>query len=340
MTNVSRLGDASTGDPCGAPPRPSASGSPNVFTNSIKTHRASDSWQAHACPDSPPHGASTSSGSPDVFVNSLQIARVGDPISCGSSIAVGSPTVFANESFMTAGGVTLPSNQNSFKNAEPLISNVGYSGVDDEFDVNDGAPVYPPMPQTSIPPTIPPVEVIQDDDVPQPEPPSAPVSDCTMITLPINYDFQLSPYFKLRELSVGCIFPHAIKAQNGLTESQIVCNLKALSENILEPLRAAFGVFRVNSGFRSMQNGKSQHEKGQACDIQFPNKTYDEMFAIVQWVKDNLNYDQLLWEHGNSPWIHVSFNQAGNRSKSASNSVMTMYKDRFSPGLKKIAGYT
>lgn len=340
MPNVSRKGDASTADPCGAPPRASSQGSPNVFTNKIATHRMTDAWSPHACPSSPPHGATTSGGSPDVFVNRLKIARVGDPISCGSSIAVGSPNVFANEAVITVAGVSMPSNQNSFKNAEPLISNVGYSGVDDEFDVNDGASVYPPMPQTSAPPPIPPMEIAQDDDEPQPEPPVTPVSDCTMITLPIDYEFQLSPHFKLRELSIGCIFPHAIKAQNGLTEAQIVCNLKALAENILEPLRAQHGVFRINSGFRTRQNGRSQHEKGQACDIQFPNKSYNEMFAIAQWAKDNLNYDQLLWEHGNRPWIHISFNQAGNRPKSASNSVMTMYKDQFSTGLKKIAGYS
>lgn len=339
MPKVSRLGDSSTGDPCGAPPRDSTGGSPNVYTNKIRTHRKTDQWAPHACPSSPPHGAATTGGSPDVYVNGLPIARVNDTISCGSTIAEGSPNVYANESFITVAGVTLPSNQNSFKNAEPLIANVGHSGIDDEFEVQDGVDVYPPLPQTTPPPPIPPVEVEEEDDTPPEEPPAPMPSDCSAITLPINYDFQLSPNFKLRNLSIGCIFPHTIKAQNGLSEAEIVCNLKALAENVLEPMRAQWGTFRINSGFRTRQNGKSQHEKGQACDIQFPGMPYDQMYAIAQWVKDNINYDQLLWEHGNAPWIHISFNRAGNRPKNASNAVMTMYRNRFSTGLKKIAGY-
>lgn len=329
MTNVTRRGDT-----CVGPVNTTSNqGSPNVNANKIPVHRVTDSWTV-------PGGHKTVTGSPNVFANKLQVGRIGDKTSVNSTINTGSPNVYANESFVTVGGVILPSNQNSFKNAEPLISNMGYSSIDDEFEVNDGAYVYPPMPQVSPPPPIPPANIDHNDDVPQPEPPSTPVSDCSMITLPIDYDFQLSPHFKLRELSVGATFPHAIRAQNGLTEAQIVCNLKALAENILEPFRAAWGVFRINSGFRTTQNGRSQHEKGQACDIQFPSKSYDEMFAIAQWVKDNLNYDQLLWEHGNRPWIHVSFNQAGNRPKGSANSVMTMYNDHYSPGLKKIAGYS
>jgi hypothetical protein len=292
----------------------------------------------------------TSTGSVSVYANKKQVARVFDLTNLGSIINVGSPTVYANESFITVFGVTMPSNQNSFKNAEPLINNVGYSGIDDEFEVNSASsgvggvtpmpPVYPPLPQTSPPTPIPvevPVEV--EDDVPEPEPPSTPVSDCSAITTPIDYDFQLSANFKLRHLSINALFPHTIKAQNGLTESQIVCNLKALAENILEPFRATYGSFRINSGFRTHQNGRSQHEKGQAVDIQFPGKSYDQMFAIAQWVKANLNYDQLLWEHGNAPWIHISFNQAGNRPKNTSGSVMTMYQNHYSPGLKKITSY-
>lgn len=96
MPAVSRLGDLSTSDPCGAPPRPSSGASSDVFTNSIATHRQGDSWVEHACPASSPHGATTVSGSKNVFVNGKQISRIGDPISCGSSIAQGSSNVFSN----------------------------------------------------------------------------------------------------------------------------------------------------------------------------------------------------------------------------------------------------
>lgn len=96
MPAVIRKGmDASTSDPCGAPPRVPAAGSPNVFTNGAATVRLGDAYVAHACPGSPPHGASASGGSGTVFVNSKPVHRKGDSISCGSSANNGSPDVFA-----------------------------------------------------------------------------------------------------------------------------------------------------------------------------------------------------------------------------------------------------
>ena len=93
MLNAARLGDLSTSDPCGAPPRPNTAGSPNVFINNLPAHRLSDPWAPHACPGSSPHGAVTASGSSTVFINNLPAARLSDAISCGSSIAMGSPNV-------------------------------------------------------------------------------------------------------------------------------------------------------------------------------------------------------------------------------------------------------
>lgn len=95
MPSVTRLGDQSTGDPCGAPPRPNSAASADVFTNGKGTHRQSDAWVPHACPSSSPHGANTVSGSNTVFINGKQCARIGDPISCGSTIAEGSSDVFS-----------------------------------------------------------------------------------------------------------------------------------------------------------------------------------------------------------------------------------------------------
>lgn len=235
---------------------------------------------------------------------------------------------------VSVGGVNLPPDQNSQQNAQTLINTVGYSAIDDDYETNDGQQVYPPVAQTTPPGPI--TETPVDENNATPADQATPVTDCTMITTPVDYTFQLSEHFKLDQMSVKAVFPHAIKAQNGLSLSEIVCNLKALSEHVLEPIWAQYPNFRVNSAFRTRQNGKSQHEKGQAADLQWPGASYDQLWAIINWVKDNINYDQLLWEHGNSPWIHVSFNTAGNRSKSASTAVMTMYKDKFSPGLKKM----
>lgn len=95
MPAVSRLGDQCTGHGCW-PPRPSTGASPNVFVNGIAAHRQADAWAAHTCPSIPEtHGSTLAAGSSTVFVNGKQLARIGDPVACGSAVAQGSGNVFA-----------------------------------------------------------------------------------------------------------------------------------------------------------------------------------------------------------------------------------------------------
>lgn len=94
MPGITRLGDNSTGHAC-YPPRPSTSASSNVYVNGIAVHRESDSWASHCCPGPVCHGGNLASGSGTVYVNGLQCGRIGDPIDCGDTVAVGSGNVFA-----------------------------------------------------------------------------------------------------------------------------------------------------------------------------------------------------------------------------------------------------
>ena len=94
MPAVTRKGDTCTGHGC-FPPRASVQGSGNVFVNSITVNRQSDGWATHCCPPPTCHGSVLSSGSSTVFANGLQVGRIGDPVACGSSVAVGSGNVFA-----------------------------------------------------------------------------------------------------------------------------------------------------------------------------------------------------------------------------------------------------
>ncbi len=93
--------------------------------------------------------------------------------------------------------------------------------------------------------------------------------------------------------------------------------MKLLAEEIFEPLREwVGGPIKVNSLFRSVALNEairgvasSQHCKGQAIDLDdvYGRKSNAEMF---HWIKDNLCFDQLIWEFGtdmNPNWIHVSF---------------------------------
>jgi len=94
-------------------------------------------------------------------------------------------------------------------------------------------------------------------------------------------------------------------------------NMKAVAENIFEPLRKwVGGAIKVTSFFRSEKLNQaiggsvsSQHCQGRAIDIDdiYGHKTNAEMF---NYIKNNLDFDTIIWEFGtddNPDWIHVSY---------------------------------
>lgn len=100
-----------------------------------------------------------------------------------------------------------------------------------------------------------------------------------------------------------------------------IANLTALVTNVLQPLRDALQVpITVTSGYRSKMLNQaiggataSQHMQGQAADIVSSNNA-----RMFNYIKNNLPYDQLIWEAGNDDqpdWIHVSYRSGGNRYK-------------------------
>lgn len=93
MPAAVRLGDTCTGHGC-FPSRANVAASPDVFLNGLGWHRVGDAWASHCCgPDC--HGGALAAGSATVFVNGRAAGRIGDPVSCGSSCATGSPNVYA-----------------------------------------------------------------------------------------------------------------------------------------------------------------------------------------------------------------------------------------------------
>lgn len=94
MPPATRIGDVSTGDPCGAGPHASVAGSGTVSINGIPAVRVGDAYEPHACPASSPHSSALAAGSGTVFIDGIPAGRIGDAISCGSSVAVGSSDVF------------------------------------------------------------------------------------------------------------------------------------------------------------------------------------------------------------------------------------------------------
>lgn len=96
MPAATRIGDADVPH-CSAMTR--AQGSPTVFVNGIAWSRQGDNNTTHLLPpDLPPcpsHSAAIATGSTSVFVNGKGAGRVGDAISGCTSVAAGSPDVFA-----------------------------------------------------------------------------------------------------------------------------------------------------------------------------------------------------------------------------------------------------
>lgn len=105
---------------------------------------------------------------------------------------------------------------------------------------------------------------------------------------------------------------------------EVIANLKALCENVLQPLRDYLkSPVIITSGYRSRELNRkiggvsnSQHILGQAVDFVVPDRKLKEVF---DYIKNFLPYDQLLLESGkNGKWIHVSFRR-NNRHQSVEN---------------------
>jgi len=105
-----------------------------------------------------------------------------------------------------------------------------------------------------------------------------------------------------------------IENDPGSTE---VDNLKDLCTNVLEPIRANFGIpFSPSSGYRSLvlnneigSSPSSQHIKGEAADIEIPGV---RNMDLARWISGNLEFDQLVLEYytdtdSASGWVHVSY---------------------------------
>ncbi len=107
----------------------------------------------------------------------------------------------------------------------------------------------------------------------------------------------------------------------------ILSAMRLTAEMVFEPARLHFGVpLYIGSFYRSPEvnaaiggSRNSQHCRGLAIDIDadvFGGITNTQLF---DWIRDNLEFDQLIWEFSNpdgSPaWVHVSYNLGHNRNQ-------------------------
>jgi len=131
-------------------------------------------------------------------------------------------------------------------------------------------------------------------------------------------DLYLSKHFTLSALTKnGSRMP---VQQQGLSPNEIVCNLKGLCENILEPLAELYPNMVITSGFRrpgdvSGSSKTSQHYLGQAADIVIPGFSRQQHYEAACQLAKLVPYDQILLEYSGKTtvWIHVSFKYTANR---------------------------
>lgn len=118
-------------------------------------------------------------------------------------------------------------------------------------------------------------------------------------------------YFSMAELTRSATA--AAKGIDNIPSAEVRQNLTALVDNILDPLREAWGKpITVTSGYRSPALNKavggvsnSQHMSGQAADITTGNAVDNRrLFQLVQTLK--LPFDQMI-DESNFSWIHISY---------------------------------
>jgi len=121
---------------------------------------------------------------------------------------------------------------------------------------------------------------------------------------------------------------------NTPNESQLN-NMKLLAEMVFEPIRINMATpIYVSSMFRSEALNKaiggaksSQHlaNNGAAMDLDADVYGVVTNEQIFEFAKDNLTFDQLIWEFGdnvNPNWVHISYKAKGNRGQ-----ILIAYKD-------------
>lgn len=129
----------------------------------------------------------------------------------------------------------------------------------------------------------------------------------------------MGKYFSIAELTKSST---AIKRKiNNTPTKEIENNLNQLIDNILDPLREAWGQpIIVSSGYRCEALNKavggaasSQHKLGQAADIHAKSDSIGDNKKLFELIKQlKLPFDQLINEY-NYDWIHVSYSPRNRR---------------------------
>lgn len=150
----------------------------------------------------------------------------------------------------------------------------------------------------------------------------------------------IAPHFRLYELT-GSEVAARQGIDNSLPSEAVLHGAIHLAREVLEPIRKAFGGFTPNSVYRSQSLervlkrkpsgwiSRSQHTRGQACDVEIVAMPTLE---LAYWAEKHLpTFDQIICEcydpakGPNAGWVHISLlpqGEDGNRKQ-----VLSYVKD-------------
>ena len=152
---------------------------------------------------------------------------------------------------------------------------------------------------------------------------------------------QISKHLSLAEVSRSETAKR--KGINNTPSGEHLENFKKLAENVFEPIREHFGVpIHISSGYRSKElnsaiggSSTSQHCQGEAIDIDMDGSKGGVTNKMVfDFIKDNLVFDQMIWEFGtdkNPDWVHVSYESTGKQRKQILKAVKSGGKTSYVP---------
>jgi hypothetical protein len=150
---------------------------------------------------------------------------------------------------------------------------------------------------------------------------------------------QISKHLSLAEVSRSETAKR--KGINNTPSGEHLENFKKLAENIFEPIREHFGVpIHISSAYRSAElnravggSSSSQHCSAEAIDIDMQDTSITNA-QIFNYIKDNLNFDQMIWEFGNDTnpdWVHVSYESTGKQRKQILKAIKANGKTSYVP---------
>lgn len=115
-------------------------------------------------------------------------------------------------------------------------------------------------------------------------------------------------------------------------------NMRYVAQKVFDPVRKFVGgPLLASSFFRSKElndavpgsSKTSQHMTGEAIDIDADAYQYGTNLAIFEFIKNNLEFDQLIGEYpdkfGAFSWVHVSLKRLGKNRKEILVKLKTRY---------------